>query len=87
MDEGRRIASWHLVDEKGVVRSAGAVVAPLSRLLPGAKPAAILADLFPRGADLVYRVVAANRERLGRMLGEQACAVDPAARARSDHPR
>ncbi len=76
----RRISSWHLVGEDGVVRSGGAAVAPLARLLPGAKPVAILADLFPRNTDRLYRLVARNREKLGRMLGESACAVDPAAR-------
>ncbi|MGH2727900.1 MAG: thiol-disulfide oxidoreductase DCC family protein, partial [Actinomycetota bacterium] len=73
MDEERRMASWHLVGQDGVVRSGGAGVAPLSRLLPGAKPVAILADLFPRNTDRLYRLVARNRERLGRMLGENAC--------------
>lgn len=84
MDEERRMATWHLVGEDGVVRSGGAAVAPLSRLLPGTKPVAILADLFPRNTDRLYRLVANNRERLGRMLGQKACAVDPGAR---DHAR
>jgi len=83
MDQERRIASWHLVDEAGVVRSAGAGIAPLFRLLPGGAPFSLLARAFPKSADRLYRVVAGNRDRLGRMLGERACSVDPAARSQS----
>ena len=82
MDEERKMASWHLVAEDGAVRSGGAGVAPLFRLLPGGKPLAMIAAAFPKSTDRLYRFVAGNREKLGRMLGEQACAVDPAARAR-----
>jgi predicted DCC family thiol-disulfide oxidoreductase YuxK len=84
MDEERKLASWHLVTEDGVVRSAGAAAPTLFRLLPGGKPLAVTASLFPRTTDRVYRLIARNRERLGRMLGEQACAVDPAGRSPSD---
>lgn len=83
MEEERRLASWHLVGEDGVVRSAGAAAAPLLRLLPGGKPMAVIAALFPKSTDRLYRLVARNREKFGRMLGEPACAVDPAARTRN----
>ena len=69
------------VTEDGVVRSAGAGVAPLFRLLPGGQPLAAMASLFPKSTDRFYRLIARNREKFGRMLGEQACAVDPAARS------
>jgi predicted DCC family thiol-disulfide oxidoreductase YuxK len=83
MDHETRMASWHLVGDDGVVHSAGAGVAPLLTLLPGGAPLAILTRLFPPGTNLAYRLVARNRERLGRMLGEQACSVDP-TRSRPD---
>jgi predicted DCC family thiol-disulfide oxidoreductase YuxK len=82
MDAEEMMASWHLVGEDGIVRSAGAGVAPLFRLLPGGKPLAAMASLFPKSTDRAYRLIARNREKFGRMLGEQACAVDPAARSR-----
>lgn len=78
----RRMASWHLVEADGRIRSAGAGVAPLARLLPGGAPLGVLAALFPPGTNLLYRLVARNRDRLGAMLGQQACSVDP-TRSRS----
>jgi predicted DCC family thiol-disulfide oxidoreductase YuxK len=81
MAQERRMASWHLVDEAGEVRSAGAGIGPLFRLLPGGTPLSLMARAFPKSADRLYGVVAGNRDRLGRMLGEQACSVDPAARS------
>ena len=77
MDEERKMASWHLVGEDGVVRSAGAATGPLFKLLPAGAPLSMIAGAFPKSTDRVYRLVAANRERLGTLLGEQACAVDP----------
>jgi predicted DCC family thiol-disulfide oxidoreductase YuxK len=35
MDEARRLASWHLVDERGRIYSAGAAVPEVARRLPG----------------------------------------------------
>lgn len=83
MDHERKMASWHLVEEDGAVRSAGAGVGPLFSLLPGGAPFSFVARIFPKNTDRLYRLLAGNRERLGRMLGEQACSVDPAARSRS----
>lgn len=83
MDDERKLASWHLVDEEGTLRSAGAAAPSLFRLLPGGRPIAVAASRFPRTTDRLYRLVARNRGRLGRMLGENACAVDPARRPQS----
>jgi predicted DCC family thiol-disulfide oxidoreductase YuxK len=80
MDRERQTASWHLVAH-GQVRSGGDAVAPLARLLPAGAPIAILAELAPGLTNRAYSFVAARRERLGSALGEQACSVDPAARA------
>jgi predicted DCC family thiol-disulfide oxidoreductase YuxK len=84
-NEGR-LASWHLVTPDGRRFSGGAAAAPLARLLPFGAPIAILAETFPATTDRAYRWVARHRDPLGRRLGEQACAVDPAARHRADAP-
>jgi predicted DCC family thiol-disulfide oxidoreductase YuxK len=67
-----RTASWHLVDEAGQVRSAGAAFAPLFRLLPAAGPFAAAADRFPHEVERGYRWVAGNRSRWGRFVSEGA---------------
>jgi predicted DCC family thiol-disulfide oxidoreductase YuxK len=58
----------------------GKAVPQLARLLPAGAPIAALASAFPRATNRAYRWVARHRERLGRVLGERACAVDPAER-------
>lgn len=83
MDAERKMASWHLVDENGRVRSAGAGVGPLLRLLPGGRPLAIVAERFPKTTDRFYRIIARNRDRFGRILGAQACSVDPSSHTRN----
>jgi predicted DCC family thiol-disulfide oxidoreductase YuxK len=72
-----RLASWHLVTDDGCRYSAGAAVAPLARLLPFGRPLALLAAIFPSATERLYRAVARNRGRLGRLVGAAACAVDP----------
>src|SRR3954453_9158162 len=59
------LESWPLVAD-GRGRSAGRAVAPLLRRLPGGRPLARVAELFPRTTDAVYRWVARHRGRLGR---------------------
>ena len=80
MDHDRKMASWHLVNENGTVYSAGAAAGPLLRHLPGGKPLAVLAETFPGPTAALYRLIARNREKFGRLLGEQACSVDPQKR-------
>src|SRR5262245_61691046 len=82
VSEERRLASWHLVTPTGRRFSGGAAVAPLARLLPAGPPIAFLAETFPRTTDRLYRLVARHRGRLGALLGERACAVDPTAPSR-----
>jgi predicted DCC family thiol-disulfide oxidoreductase YuxK len=76
MDRDRRYASWHVVAD-GQLRSAGAAAVPVLRRLPGAAPLAWLAERLPRTTELAYRAVTVRRDRLGALLGQQACAVDP----------
>jgi predicted DCC family thiol-disulfide oxidoreductase YuxK len=80
MDRGRRMASWHLLTPDGRVRSAGRAVAPLLRLLPAGTPLAVVAESFPKTTDRLYDWISRHRERLGSLLGQQRCAVDPAGK-------
>jgi predicted DCC family thiol-disulfide oxidoreductase YuxK len=77
MPPERRRASWHLVTPDGIVRSGGAGAAPLLRELPGGGPMARVARTLPGPTDAVYRLVARNRDRLGRLLGADRCGVTP----------
>jgi len=83
MDHDEKMASWHLVTPDGTIYSAGAAAAPLMRLLPHGGPFAAAAAAVPPLTGVAYRLVARNRTRLGKMLGAQACSVDPASRADS----
>ena len=80
----RRRSSWHLVSADGRVTSAGAAVPRVLELLPGGKPLAAVADRFPTITERAYRWIADRRERVGRLLGQDTCAVDPSA-PRSSH--
>ena len=83
MDEAQRMASWHLIAADGRVFSAGAAAPPLLRLLPGGRAPATLLAAFPPLTNRAYRLVARNRDRLGRLMGQSACEVDPRRRDRS----
>jgi predicted DCC family thiol-disulfide oxidoreductase YuxK len=78
MPAERRAESWHLVTDDGRMRSGGAAVEPLLRLLPGGTPLAAIAGALPGPTDVAYRAVARHRDRLGRLLGRDRCAIDPA---------
>jgi predicted DCC family thiol-disulfide oxidoreductase YuxK len=80
--EAERLASWHLVGPNGERRSAGAAVPAVLRLLPAGAPLAPVAERFPGAVERLYRLVARNRGRLGRLIGRKACAVDPSRRPR-----
>ena len=63
-----RMASWHLISSTGALRSGGAAVPPLLRLLPGGRlPAAAFAQ-FPRLTDGGYRWVAEHRSQLSKWV-------------------
>jgi predicted DCC family thiol-disulfide oxidoreductase YuxK len=82
LDDGERMASWHLVTEDGSVYSAEAAAPPLLRLLPGGRAPATVLAAFPRLTGPLYRFVARHRDRLGRLVGQSACSVDPSRRNR-----
>ena len=71
-------ASLHVVDAAGSVRTGAAAVLAVARQVPRWRHIAALADNGVGRALLepAYRAVAANRTRVGRLLGvDQACAV------------
>ena len=72
MSEEERLASWHLVDPRGEVHSAGDAIPGLLRLLPGGTPPAALAARAPQLRDRGYRWVAEHRSWFGRLLSERA---------------
>jgi len=81
IEPARRMGSWHLVTRDGRVRSGGAAIGTLARLLPGGAPLAFLAEAFPGLTERAYRWTAEHRDGLGRLLGERACSVEPGASA------
>jgi predicted DCC family thiol-disulfide oxidoreductase YuxK len=72
MPEEKRMASWHLVDAGGRVRSAGAAFPDLFRVLAGGAPFAALAARAPGLTDRAYGWVAGNRSLLGKLVSEGA---------------
>jgi predicted DCC family thiol-disulfide oxidoreductase YuxK len=67
-----RPKSWHLVDDAGVVSSAGAGFEPLFSLLPGGGPFAAVAGRFPGATKSGYRFVSGNRSIWGRFVTDGA---------------
>jgi predicted DCC family thiol-disulfide oxidoreductase YuxK len=74
--EEQRLDSWHLVLVDGSIRSAGAGLPVLVRLLPGGRPLARVLEAFPGATERAYRVVASHRGRLARLLRiDSSCEV------------
>ena len=67
-----RLASWHLVDSEGVVRSAGAALPDVFAALPGGAPIAGVTSRLPGVTSSAYAWVAGHRQLLGRPLGTRA---------------
>ncbi|MDP9302418.1 MAG: DUF393 domain-containing protein [Actinomycetota bacterium] len=75
--EAQRLDSMHAVSRDGRVWSGGQAVRVILAQLPGGSILASIAAALPGATDTTYRLVARHRERLGRMLGQRACSVDP----------
>lgn len=73
LPESERYGSWHLIEASGRRTSAGAVAAPLLRLLPALAWLVPLLEACPGEVDAAYRLVARNRGRLSRALGADRC--------------
>jgi predicted DCC family thiol-disulfide oxidoreductase YuxK len=72
MPEEERMGSWHLVAPDGEVRSAGAGIAPLLRLLPGGAPFGAIAARSPGAMERGYRFVASHRGVWGKLVTDGA---------------
>ena len=77
MSPEARLGSWHLVSPDGSIVSAGAALPPTLRLLPGGRPLAGLFAASPSMTERLYRWTVRHRVRLGALLGQRACSVDP----------
>jgi predicted DCC family thiol-disulfide oxidoreductase YuxK len=75
--EAHRLDSMHAVTRDGRVWSGGQAVRVTVAQLPGGSILASIAAAFPGATEATYRLVARHRQRLGRMLGQRACGVDP----------
>jgi hypothetical protein len=67
----------HAVTRDGRVLTGGAAVPVIMRELPAGTPIARLTAAWPPATERLYRAAASRRERIGRWLGQDACAVDP----------
>ncbi|HTA14238.1 MAG TPA: DCC1-like thiol-disulfide oxidoreductase family protein [Solirubrobacteraceae bacterium] len=67
-----RLASWHLVDARGALRSGGAAIPVVFDALPCGKPIASIAERFPATTARAYVWIAGHRVLLGRPLGARA---------------
>jgi len=72
MSPSDRLASWHLIDGAGEVRSAGAGLPVIFAALPAGSAIARLASRFPSTTSLLYEWVAAHRGVLARPLSARA---------------
>jgi predicted DCC family thiol-disulfide oxidoreductase YuxK len=77
MDVETRLESWHVATENGAVWSGGAAIPLVARRLRGGTPVAWLAETIPDTTERLYRWIAAHRLVFARLLGEQACAINP----------
>lgn len=68
MPAEQRLASWHLVDDDGTVRSAGAAVTEVLRRIPAGRPLAALTGRAPGLTERAYAWVARNRSTLSRPI-------------------
>jgi predicted DCC family thiol-disulfide oxidoreductase YuxK len=72
-----RLDSMHAVTSDGRVWSGGQAVRVILAELPGGRTLASMAARFPGTTERMYRLVSRHRNRLGRLLGQRACNVDP----------
>lgn len=70
----------HAVTADGRVWSGGEAVRVILSELPSGSVTSAVVAAFPGTTDRLYRLIAENRELLGRWLGQDACNVDPSRR-------
>ncbi len=64
-----RLASAHLIDGEGRLFSGGDAAAPIAAALPRLAPTAPLLGRLSGPVNASYNLIAANRERIGRLVG------------------
>jgi predicted DCC family thiol-disulfide oxidoreductase YuxK len=69
--EGDRLASWHLATPDGELRSAEKGFPGLFSRLPAGAPIAWLTSLLQGPSGAGYRLLVANRTRLGHRIGAE----------------
>jgi predicted DCC family thiol-disulfide oxidoreductase YuxK len=74
-----RLDSMHAVTPDGRVWSGGLAVRVILAELSGGGILASIAATFPGATEWTYHLVARHRRRLGRLLGQHACSVDPSS--------
>ena len=67
-----RLASAHLIDGDGQLFSGGDAAAPIAAALPRLAPTAPLLRRLSRPVNASYKLVAANREQFGRLVGSSS---------------
>jgi predicted DCC family thiol-disulfide oxidoreductase YuxK len=72
MPDAQALNSFHAVDERGGVRSAGAALAAVLSALPVGRPFGLLLGRVPRTADRLYYLVATRRAPLARLIPERS---------------
>ena len=75
VDEAAKWASWHLVEPDGSLYSGGDAIPRALRHVKGGRTIGRLSARFPRSTAAAYRVVARNRDRLGRVVRADRCRV------------
>ncbi|TMK36842.1 MAG: DUF393 domain-containing protein [Actinobacteria bacterium] len=77
-----RLESMHAVTPDGRVWSGGQAARVILAELPGGRNLSSIAATFPGATEWLYRLVARHRDRIGRLLGQRVCSVDPSAMQR-----
>lgn len=75
LDEAAKWESWHFVEPGGALYSGGAAIPRVLRFVRGGRAVGRLAARLPRTTDVAYRLVARNRDHLGRVVRADRCRV------------
>ena len=75
VDEAAKWESWHLVEADGSLYSGGDAIPRVLVHVRGGRTMGRLAARYPRAASAAYRLVARNRDRLGRVVRAERCRV------------
>jgi len=85
LSEADRLGSWYMLDERGVLYSAGEASILLLERIPSAWLLVALAHSAPTATDTLYRATAGRRSLWGRLIPQRCIAR--ARRGLADQPR